>query len=160
MQYKAVFIIFQVQIQKKKKFMNIFTTLKIQNFMLSYPRKNYFLKEVTLKTAFAVCRNQIAPTLGSAVSFLILAENGIQELSCTEKIPLFLKKNHVDLLVCNGIGNCMIDLLQSMKIQIIPGVSGTAEEIIETFRAGKLVPGEKYSCTDHGQSCGACPGTF
>ena len=114
-----------------------------------------------MKTALAVDESDhLSATLGSAAGFILLTAEGQMRLVPAEKIPLFLQKHQVGTLICNGIGNCMKDLLISMGIEIIPGVSGEAAEVIARYRAGTLVPGEKYTWADHGRTCGECPGSF
>ena len=114
-----------------------------------------------MKTALAVDESDhLSATLGSAAGFLLLSGEDQMRLVPAEKIPMFLRKHQVGTLICNGIGNCMKDLLTSMGIEIIPGVSGVASEVIDRYRSGTLVPGEKYSCADHGRTCGECPGSF
>ena len=113
-----------------------------------------------MKTAVSLCGQEIAGSLGKTNEFLLFSEDSEERVVCLEKIPLFLKKNGVEVLICNGIGNCMMELLKTMKIEVIPGVAGDVQQVKESFLAGTLVPGEKYSCTDHGESCGACAGTF
>jgi predicted Fe-Mo cluster-binding NifX family protein len=114
-----------------------------------------------MKTAFAVSDGGMAVTLGSAGAFVLLEEDRQPErVVCCGNIPQFLKRYQTGVLVCNGIGNCMKDLLTSMNITVIPGVSGGIDEVIGRYLAGSLAPGEKYSCADHGRTCGECPGTF
>ena len=112
-------------------------------------------------TALAVDESDhLSATLGSAAGFILLSGEERLRLAPAEKIPLFLRKHQVGTLICNGIGNCMKDLLTSMGIEIIPGVSGEAYGVIDRYRSGMLLPGEKFSCADHGRSCGECPGSF
>ena len=113
-------------------------------------------------TALAVFGEALAPTLGSAAEFLLLDDNNeiLARLPCEEKIPVFLKRRQVKRLVCGGIGCCMTDLLASMGIEVIPGVTGTAAEVRDKIRSGTLRPGERYTCAEHGRTCGACPGSF
>ena len=113
-----------------------------------------------MRTAIAVKQDEIAPTLGGTSEFILLDEQSEERLPCTEKIPSLLKKHRVEILICGGIGNCMLDLLGLMQVKVIPGVSGQLSKVIRRFRAGELTPGEKYSCADHGRTCGSCPGTF
>lgn len=113
-----------------------------------------------MNVAIAVCKNQLAQTLGQAEEFVLLSDGEEERFFCSEKIPFFLKKHNVQLLICNGIGNCMLDLLSAMKIKVIAGVNGRLEEVRERLKTNSLESGEHYSCTDHGQSCGACAGTF
>ena len=114
-----------------------------------------------MKTAFAVSGNSMAATLGSAGAFVLLGEDHQQErVVCDGNIPQFLKRHRTEVLVCSGIGNCMKDLLTAMNIKVIPGVSGRTDEVIGKYLAGTLAPEQKYSCADHGRTCGECPGTF
>ena len=114
-----------------------------------------------MKTALPVQNNRIAASLGSAEELILADDRQIRRITpCPRNIPLFLKQNGVDTLICNGIGNCMKDLLASMRIGIVPGISGTVPEVLEKYRNGILIPGRNYSCADHGRTCGECPGTF
>lgn len=114
-----------------------------------------------MKAAFAVSGTSMAASLGAASAFILLDDDRHTErAACSGNIPLFLKRCQAGTLVCNGIGNCMKDLLASMEITVIPGVSGPADAVIARYLAGTLAPGEKYSCADHGRTCGECPGTF
>ena len=114
-----------------------------------------------MKTVFAVSDDGMAATLGSAREFILLEEDLRQErIVCSGNIPRLLKRHQTEVLVCNGIGNCMKDLLTALNITVIPGVSGAVDEVIAKYLAGTLVPGEKYSCADCGRTCGECPGTF
>ena len=113
-----------------------------------------------MKTALAIQQDRMSPTLGTVSAFILLSGERQETVSCNEKIPLFLKKHQVELLICDGIGNCMKDLLGTMGIKVLPGVRGGIGEVIALYRAGKLAAGEKYSCADHGRTCGECPGSF
>ncbi len=113
-----------------------------------------------MRTALAADHHCISATLGGSPEFILLDGKRQYRVSCKEKIPLFLQKHQIDILICNGIGNCMLDLLMSMKIKVIAGVRGNLEEVIAEFQAGTLRPGERYSCADHGRTCGECSGSF
>ena len=113
-----------------------------------------------MKAAFAVKGDVISNTLGGCSEFVLISGADSERVPCAGKIPVLLKKLQVDALICGGIGNCTMDLLESMGIEIIPGVVGTVEEVVKTFRSGALTRGVNYSCTDHGRSCGECPGCF
>ena len=115
-----------------------------------------------MTTALAVSGNRIAPTLGQTSEFLLLNGNG-EELGSfrpAEKIPPFLKRHQVKILICGGIGCCMMDLLSAMKIKVIPGISGEISDVRKQFNSGNLHPGEKYTCAERGHTCGTCPGSF
>jgi len=111
-------------------------------------------------TAFAVCGDRMADTLGTASEFLLWEDGIARRVSRSGTIPLQLKGLRVEQLVCSGIGNCMMDLLTGMKLEVIPGVEGEVAEVLRQYRSGTLVRGEKYTCADRGMTCGACSGTF
>ena len=113
-------------------------------------------------TALAVFGEALAPTLDSAAEFLLLDDRNeiLSRLPCAKKIPVFLNRLQVKRLVCGGIGCCMMDLLASMGIEVIPGVAGTAAEVRDKIRSGTPRPGQRYTCAEHGRTCGSCPGTF
>ena len=115
-----------------------------------------------MKIVLAVKNNHIAATLGGADELLLVEEDrSIRRIApCPRNIPLFLRENGAALLICNGIGNCMKDLLASLKIGVIPGIAGRVTEVLEKHWNGTLVPGKNHSCADHGRTCGECPGTF
>ncbi len=113
-----------------------------------------------MRIAIAAKNDEIPPTLGATAEFVLLDGQRQERIACTEKIPAFLKKHQVAILICSGIGNCMLDLLTAMGIEVIPGVGGQLPDVIARYRSGELKRGEKYSCADHGRTCGSCPGTF
>ncbi len=113
-----------------------------------------------MRAAIAADRDEVPPTLGGTAEFVLLDGERQERIPCTDKIPAFLKKHQAGVLICNGIGNCMLDLLTAMEIEVIPGVGGKLPDVIARYRSGELKQGEKYSCADHGRTCGSCPGTF
>ena len=113
-----------------------------------------------MNTAFAVCGDRMADTLGTASEFLLWEDGAARRVSRSGTIPLQLKNLHAERLVCSGIGNCMMDLLTGMGLEVIPGVDGAIAEVLRKYRSGTLIRGEKYSCADRGMTCGACSGSF
>ncbi len=113
-----------------------------------------------MRVAIAADRDEIPPTLGGTAEFVLLDGPKQERIVCTEKIPVFLKKHQTGVLICGGIGNCMLDLLTAMGIEVIPGIDGKLPDVIARYRSGELKRGEKYSCADHDRTCGSCPGTF
>ena len=114
-------------------------------------------------TALALCGEILSPTLGSAERFLILNDGEEELLSydpSQKKLPLFLRQHKVELLICNGLGNCTAQLLALMGIEVIAGISGGREEVLEKWRKRELNSGTGFSCTERGRSCGECSGCF
>ena len=113
-----------------------------------------------MKAAFAVKGDVISETLGGCSGFILISGADTERVPYGGKIPVLLKELQVDTLICGGIGNCTMDLLGSMGIEVIPGIAGTVEVVTKKFLDGTLTRGMNYSCTDHGRSCGECPGCF
>ena len=78
----------------------------------------------------------------------------------------FLELLGVNVLICGGIGGGARFALQDADIEIYGGVSGDADEAVETFLAGALEFDPNaccshhhgaHSCGDHhGHTCGHC----
>ena len=114
-----------------------------------------------MKTAFSLDGNQIASSLGKSREFLLLNEDGTQEIhSASGNMAEILHKNQITALVCCNIGNCMLEVLNRRQIKVIPGISGTIDEVLTLYRQQKLTPGKNYTCTENGCICGDCPGNF
>ncbi|MBR7156286.1 MAG: NifB/NifX family molybdenum-iron cluster-binding protein, partial [Lentisphaeria bacterium] len=111
--------------------------------------------------AFSLDGDQIAPTLGSSQQFLLLNENGTQEiLPAVGNMAEILHQNQVTTLICSNIGNCMLEVLSQRRIKVIPGISGTIDEVLTLYRQNKLRPGKNFTCTENGCICGDCPGNY
>ena len=105
----------------------------------------------------------ISPTVGKTEGFLLVSgkeKKYIPREDGGKKIPLILQQNHVDILICNGIGNCMAELLKLSGIRVIAGISGEKEHILSQWNSGLLKEGNNFSCTANGRTCGECPGSF
>ena len=114
-----------------------------------------------MKTAFSLDGNQIASSLGSSREFLLLNDDDTQEIrSAKGNMAEFLHKNQITTLICNNIGNCMLEILNRRQIRVIPGISGTIDEVLTLYRQKQLVPGKNFTCTENGCICGDCPGNY
>jgi len=63
-----------------------------------------------------------------------------QDLSYLDRINQ-LKASGVDVVICGGISNDMLELLKSRQIEVIPWVTGEAKQALRIFIQGKLIPG-------------------
>ncbi|MCI5773258.1 MAG: NifB/NifX family molybdenum-iron cluster-binding protein [Erysipelotrichaceae bacterium] len=61
----------------------------------------------------------------------------------------FLAGHDVNVLLCGGIGAGAINALTAQNIEVYPGCSGQADEIVDTFLAGKLVKNTGANCQHH-----------
>lgn len=68
----------------------------------------------------------------------------------------FLTQAKVEVLICGGIGGGAQNALAEMGIKLFGGVSGSADEAVEAYLAGKLDynPAVRCSHHEHEHSCG------
>ncbi|HIY05915.1 MAG TPA: NifB/NifX family molybdenum-iron cluster-binding protein [Candidatus Evtepia faecigallinarum] len=73
----------------------------------------------------------------------------------------------ISVLICGGIGPGAQDALKSLDITVIPGITGDADQAVQDFLDGKLVPntealcnhhhdGPAHTCGDHGCGTHTC----
>ena len=74
-----------------------------------------------VKTALAVCGEVMAPSLGTAGEFVIISGNAVERCLRTGKLLHFLQEQQIDVVICNGIGNCTAAMLAALGIAVIPG---------------------------------------
>lgn len=73
----------------------------------------------------------------------------------------FLKMNKVDVLICGGIGGGAQTALTEAGIKLFGGVSGSADDAVKSYLAGKLSFNPDIKCSHHGHghsdghSCGS-----
>lgn len=75
-----------------------------------------------------------------------------------------LRDDHADVLICGGIGGGARMALESVGIQLFPGCTGSADDAVNDFLAGKLSfdpnghcdhhdHGEEHGCGSEGHGC-------
>ncbi len=77
----------------------------------------------------------------------------------------FLRAAEVDTLICGGIGMGARGALEDMGIQLLPGVSGIADDVVGAYLSGELAYDPDAAChhhdheeghdCHHGQGCGS-----
>lgn len=100
---------------------------------------------------------------GKVVRTQVVGTNG----SGHGALAQFLSDNHVDTLICGGIGGGAKDALNEAGIKLFGGVSGSCDESVDALLEGRLnfnpdvhcshhEHGDGHSCDDHGHghSCG------
>ncbi len=63
-------------------------------------------------------------------------------------LPKFLNERGVQKIICSGIGPRAVGLFNELGIEVIPGIEGEIDEVIEKYLKGELKPGE--STCNHG----------
>jgi predicted Fe-Mo cluster-binding NifX family protein len=61
-------------------------------------------------------------------------------------LPKFVKDQGADVVIAGGMGPRAVELFDSMGVQVILGVSGDIEAVVEAFAKGELVGGDS-TCT-------------
>ncbi len=70
----------------------------------------------------------------------------------------FLRAAEVEVLICGGIGMGAREALEEVGIQLLPGVSGNADEAVKAYLAGSLAYDPETVCHhhDHEHGEGGC----
>ena len=66
-------------------------------------------------------------------------------------LAVFLKDMGVDALICGGIGAGAKNALADAKIELYPGVSGSADDAVSSFLEGNLVYHSEIQCEHHSE---------
>ena len=101
-----------------------------------------------MRIAVPIWGNKVSPVLDTASKLLILESLGPAEISRREaylneqeisRRCFRIRKLGVDVLICGAISRAFADLLQASGIDIIQGISGKIEEILEAYLNGTLL---------------------
>lgn len=104
-----------------------------------------------MKLAIPTFKNEVAPSFDFSKHFFLflLEKNKVKdkiELRLPEKSPLIrvqeLKKNHVNIVICNAICSYTERLLFLNQIRYISGITGTIEHVLDDFLQEKLLEKE------------------
>lgn len=87
---------------------------------------------------------------GAIVSSQIVDTNGAGHGA----LAGFLKEQHVDALICGGIGGGAKDALSANEIALYGGVSGNADEAAAALVGGTLVYNSDATCSHHDHAHG------
>ena len=106
------------------------------------------------KVAIPVLGKDVAPCFEVAGEFLItnikdskkISENISYCRGCEGHCRIkFLRKNNVNILICNGIKLFYRDLLNALGVIVIPNVSETVNTAMRLFLSDQLDTGSKGS---------------
>ena len=100
-----------------------------------------------MKIAVPIWGGKVSPVLDTASKLLIL-ETLDQNKICRTEAPLNeqeisrrcfrIQKLDIDVLICGAVSWPFSERLAASGINIIPGISGTVEEILEAYFGGTL----------------------
>jgi len=104
-----------------------------------------------LKFALALNRDEIASHFGHCEKFLVIDAKDGKEIKreVVENpghepglLPRLLNDADIDCLIAGGIGNRAQNLFSNFDIDVIPGIQGEADNVIDAFLSGTLKPGD------------------
>lgn len=108
--------------------------------------------------AVTTLNEQIFQHFGKSCEFTIVEMNGKEELSRKiiqadgaghSALAVQLQKEHVDVVICGGMGNCARKAFAEMNIEVISGVKGHVDIALNKFGKGLLSDSEEGRCNHH-----------
>jgi len=100
-----------------------------------------------MRIALPIWEDKISPVLDTASRLLILEtmdqkkfsrkEAALEEKEISRRC-FRIRKLGVDLLICGAVSRSFSDLLQASGVNIIPGISGAVEDILDAYFKGNL----------------------
>ena len=109
--------------------------------------------EKAMKIAIPVFHNRVSPVFDWSSRILVIESDGSREISREERsttgtTPVmrveYLVEMNVDTLLCGGISETMLAHVLARGINVIPWVTGDAEEVFSGFLDGR-VPGKDFT---------------
>ena len=110
-----------------------------------------------MKVAIPVWEGRVSPVFDAARRLMVVKlEGGMEmdrrEIPLAEQSPSHRARRmadlEVDVLICGAISRSCVDLMDALKITVIPWVTGKPDEILSTFIAGEL-PNPQYAMPGH-----------
>jgi predicted Fe-Mo cluster-binding NifX family protein len=70
------------------------------------------------------------------------------------RLPLFLREQGAEAVITCSMGRKAQTILEHFGVEVLLGVTGEVDEVLERFAAGELVPGENGCSHGHGHEHG------
>jgi len=100
-----------------------------------------------MRIAISIWEDKVSPVLDTASKLLVVESNAQREVSrfkaylYEENISrrcYFILGFEIDVLICGAVSRQLSGMLDASGINVISGISGPAEEIIEAYLQGTL----------------------
>ncbi len=100
-----------------------------------------------MKTVIPVFKNRVSPVFDWCSNLLVVEiqsgrEVGRSEVAAADTDPVRQADQLVELgaglVVCGGIGEILLGLIEARGIRVIPGVSGDIDDVLGALSAGEL----------------------
>jgi len=116
-----------------------------------------------MKIAISVWEDKISPVLDTASKLMVIENSNQREATRfevylleqeTSKRGSFIRGLDLDVLICGAVSRQLSGMLKASGIEVISGISGPSEEIIEAYLQGTLqqsgffMPGVKNNHLD------------
>ncbi|RKX69501.1 dinitrogenase iron-molybdenum cofactor [candidate division WOR-3 bacterium] len=120
-----------------------------------------------MKAAIATEGSRVAQHFGRCPHFTIVEIEGGSVISQERvvnpragpgSLPQFLKSQGIGLIICGGMGERAQVFFKQMGIDIILGVTGTIDEVVDNLTAGKLSGGKSLCPKGGGETVEPCDG--
>lgn len=104
-----------------------------------------------MKIAVPDWKGRVSPVFDVAREVLVVELDGRQELQRATQILLQtllplkadeLAGQGINVLLCGGISAPLLRMLQARGVQVIPGISGRVNQVLQSYLAGHLTDGE------------------
>lgn len=102
---------------------------------------------------------EVSPHFGRAPTFTVydtatklvqVLENTSEHMGGSGKPPEELARNHVDVMLCSGLGPRAVRMFESYGIRVFAGATGTVHDAIDLFNEGILQEAtEETACKMH-----------
>lgn len=112
-----------------------------------------------MKLAITYENGMVGQHFGHTEQFAIFEINDQKEIVANEIINTngaghgalagFLKERNVDVLICGGIGMGARVALEEVGIELLPGVTGDIDEVVEAYLKGSLNVDFDATCHHH-----------
>lgn len=73
-----------------------------------------------------------------------------------ELLVKLLKQNKINVLICGGIGGTAKNALRVNRIEIIPGVLGSVNDVIIKYLSGEIIGNPDFVCSHNENSGEGC----
>ena len=78
-------------------------------------------------------------------------EKVFQHFGHTEQFKVYdIENNEIVKLICGGIGGCAVNALTEAGIEIFAGISGKADDAVNSLLKGTLEQTTSPNCSHHG----------
>jgi len=100
-----------------------------------------------MRIAVSIWDDKVSPVLDTASKLLVI-ESDVQKESSRFEVYLleqdisrrchFIRGLNINVLICGGVSRQLSGILEASGINVISGISGPAEDIIEVYLQGTL----------------------